>query len=290
MKLTIDDAVVDVAFNPANKNDGRPDAGMTYTASLRADSATGGARLTVGTDFTPPCVLAVLPEWSTRMAHSVLGLLGFYAPSQSGWMIGRPGVYAFVDGVTYVEPADEELAFMAAFGFTPGARFNLALPMLRAQRAQWLTGTWPAPGADLDAALTAMAGVDDSGNPLEFAMAAAAVRHGGVEALEYLADSAMTVDEVDAAQQALEYPDVSGGGVPESPVTPPVETLPTPSKAAPVRRRRAVKPAGKVEVVSQVLGEPTEETSVDPAIVNTFAKLDETPADNEVNPFAIGGV
>lgn len=256
MKLTIDDAVVDVAFNPANKNDGRPDAGMTYTASLRADSATGGARLTVGTDFTPPCVLAVLPEWSTRMAHSVLGLLGFYAPSQSGWMIGRPGVYAFVDGVTYVEPADEELAFMAAFGFTPGARFNLALPMLRAQRAQWLTGTWPAPGADLDAALTAMAGVDDSGNPLEFAMG----------------DAAMTVDEADAAQQALEYPNVGGGGVPESPVESPVESLETPTKAAPTRRRRAVKPKADVITV----------TNGDMAV--------EIPADDEVNPFAIGGV
>lgn len=284
MKLTIDDAVVDVAFNPANKNDGRPDAGMTYTASLRADSATGGARLTVGTDFTPPCVLAVLPEWSTRMAHSVLGLLGFYAPSQSGWMIGRPDVYAFVDGVTYVEPADEELAFMAAFGFTPGARFNLALPMLRAQRAEWMSAT---PAAYVRGVMDAVTVADEVASE---ELAAAAVRHGGVEALEYLADSAMTVDEVDAAQQALEYPDVSGGGVPESPVTPPVETLPTPSKAAPVRRRRAVKPAGKVEVVSQVLGEPTEETSVDPAIVNTFAKLDETSADDEVNPFAIGGV
>jgi hypothetical protein len=278
MKLTIDDAVVDVAFNPANKNDGRPDAGMTYTVSLRADSATGGARLTVGTDFTPPCVLAVLPEWSTRMAHSVLGLLGFYAPSQSGWMIGRPDAYAFVDGVTYVEPADEELAFMAAFGFMPGARFNLALPMLRAQRAQWLTGTWPAPGADLDVALTAMAGVDDSGNPLEFVMG----------------DAAMTVDEADAAQQALEYPNVGGGGAPESPVVAPDQgdaltvsaadaaenvTAKEPAvHADPIkpgvatRRRRAVKP--KTDVITVTNG--------DMAV--------EIPVDDEVNPFAIGGV
>lgn len=284
MKLTIDDAVVDVAFNPANKNDGRPDAGMIYTASLRADSTTGGARLTVGTDFTPPCVLAVLPEWSISLAYSVLGLLGFYAPSQIWWMVARDGVYAFADGMEYVEPADEELAFMAAFGFTPGARFNLALPMLRAQRAEWMSAT---PAAYVRGVMDAVTVADEVASE---ELAAAAVRHGGVEALEYLADSAMTVDEVDAAQQALEYPDVSGGGVPESPVTPPVETLPTPSKAAPVRRRRAVKPASKVEVVSQVLGEPTEETSVDPAIVNTFAKLDETSADDEVNPFAIGGV
>lgn len=276
MKLTVHDAVVDVAFNPANKNDGRPDAGMSYTASLRADSTTGGARLTVGTDFTPPCVLAVLPEWSTTMAYSVLGLLGFYAPSQGGWMIGRPDVYAFADGVTYVEPADEELAFMASFGFTPGARFNLALPMLRAQRAQWLSGdivrTQP---SNLDAALTAMAGVDDSGHPLEFVMA--------------VPDAAMTVDEVDAAQQALECPNVSGGGVPESPVAAPMETLPEPPKAAPVRRRRAVKPAGKVEIVSQVLGTPTEESFVNPAAVDPIPG----PVgmlDDEDNPFAIGGV
>jgi hypothetical protein len=261
MKLTVDDAVVDVAFNPANKNDGRPDAGMTYTASLRADSTTGGARLTVGTDFTPPCVLAVLPEWSTTMAYSVLGLLGFYAQSQSGWMIGRPDVYAFADGVTYVEPADEELAFMAAFGFTPGARFNLALPMLRAQRAQRLSG---------DVVRT---------QPDEVA-------------LEYFADEAVAVvNDAFAADlaAAVSVPNVSDGGVPESPVTPPMEALPTPTKAAPVRRRRAVKPAGKVEVVSQVLGESTEEKFVDPAIVDTFAKLDEA-ADDEVNPFAIGGV
>lgn len=262
MKLTVHDAVVDVAFNPANKNDGRPDAGMTYTASLRVDSTTGGARLTVGTDFTPPCVLAVLPEWSTTMAYSVLGLLGFYAPSQSGWMIGRPDVYAFADGVTYVEPADEELAFMASFGFTPGARFNLALPMLRAQRAQWLSGDIVRTQPDEVAS-------EELGDAVK-------------------ADSAMTVDEVDAAQQALEtaIPPVV------APVAAPLDTHDDPAKrGAPVRRRRAaVKPAGKVEIVSQVLGEPTEETMVDPLDVLDEAAAVIDRADDEVNPFAIGGV
>jgi hypothetical protein len=267
MKLTVDDAVADVVFNPANKNDGRPDAGMTYMASLRADSTTGGARLTVGTDFTPPCVLAVLPRWSTSLAYSVLALLGFYAPSRDRWMIGRPDVYAFADGVEYVEPADEELAFMAAFGFTPGARFNLALPMLRAQRAQWLSG---------DVVRTQ----PDEVAPEELAAAAKA-------------DAAMTVDEVDAAQRALEYPNVSGGGVPESPVAAPVTPLDThadPAKrAAPVRRRRAVKPVGKVEIVSQVLGTPTEESFVNPAAVDPIP-ASVSMLDDEDNPFAIGGV
>jgi hypothetical protein len=289
MKLTINDHVVDVAFNPAGRNDGRPDAGASYTASLRVDSTDGSAKLTVGTDFTPPAVLAALPEWSTSLAFSVLVELGFYGPANDRWMVAREGVYAFVDGVTYVEPSPDDLEFMASFGFTPGVRFNLALPMLRAQRAQWLTAIHNAGDPDLvvvltpdsnlivdevdgagevdggvkltlDVALTTMAGVDNSGNALEFAM----------------------------AEEAAECPEVGGAGVPMESAAAPATPLPESKR----RRRTAAKPVGKVEIVSQALGEATEESFVDPAIVDVLDTLNQAaaPADDEVNPFAIEGL
>jgi hypothetical protein len=263
MKLTVHDAVVDVAFNPANKNDGRPDAGMTYTASLRVDSTTGGARLTVGTDFTPPCVLAVLPEWSTDLASETLATLGFWAPARNdGWLVARPDVYAYADGVRYGDGTEEELSFMASFGFTPGARFNLALPMLRAQRAQWMSATPDGWERELvaDAVVPEELGDDVPAEP------------GSPTAL------------AEQAQREAEYLNVSGGGVPES-VTETVarERIGTlvdksmaSAKAAPVRRRRPVKPAGKVEA------DVITVTNGDMAV--------EIPLDDEVNPFALGGV
>jgi len=274
MKLTIDDHVVDVVFNPAGRNDGRPDAGTSYTASLRADSTDGSAKLTVATDFTPPCVLAALPEWSTSLAFSVLAELGFYAPSQSGWMIGRPGVYAFADGVTYVEATPDEKAFMASFGFTPGARFNLALPMLRAQRAELAAGGWRTETPpDLDAALTAMAGVDDAGDVLEFVMLETTGKP----------DGEMTIDEVEATQRAAEYPEVGGAGVPTGSAVVPAETLPTPPK----RRRRAAPKGAKAQAVTPADDVPAQQAD---AIADVFDALDAAPAAADVNPFAIEGL
>lgn len=261
MKLTIDDAVVDVAFNPAGKNDGRPDAGMSYTASLRADSTTGGARLTVGTDFTPPCVLAVLPEWSISLAYSVLGLLGFYAPSQSGWMVARDGVYAYADGMEYVEPHPEELAFMASFGFAPGARFNLALPMLRAQRAQFWSDGLATIGDAL--ALDAIAAKPDS-------VTSPAPDQG----------DALTASAVDAGEKAT------------------AQELEAATAPAPGRRRRTARPKeGTLVITSVRAGQPTTETLIDrsgvqladPVIVPLIVDPADVPADDEVNPFAVGG-
>ncbi len=281
VKITTAHGVVEVTINPGRKSDGRPSAGLEYTASLRCSSE-GVVRLTLGTDFTPPCLLAVLPEFDFRAASAVIAELGIWAPAVDGWTEARPGVYAFADGVRYGAPTDEELEFMAAFGFTPGARFDLALPMLRAQRAQ-LTG-----GAVERLAQFAV----------EVSSGEMAVRMP-VEALEVAAE--LTVPSEESA------PEVGGAGVPmEQPATP-RETLLTPDTIVgppsatgarqPARRRRAAKPVGKVEVVSQVLGESTTETLVDPAVVDVFDVLDAAPtpivaksAAVEPNPFMIEGL
>jgi hypothetical protein len=286
VKITTAHGVVDVMINPGRKSDGRPNAGMEYTASLRCSSE-GVVRLTLATDFTPPCLLAVLPEFDVAQAGPVLAELGLYMPAIDRWTKARPGVYAFVDGVRYVEPAPEELEFMAAFGFTPGARFDLALPMLRAQRAQ-LTN-------------------------VSVLLSAGMVMNADGELA--VPDSAM---EVEVAQLAAEYLEVGGAGVPMEPVEELADypKLPAPAHPAgvsgattlvvdtppePKRRRRAAKPAGKVETVSQTLGESTEETLVpDAAIADVFDVLDAAPAPKEIvlnappltetNPFMIEGL
>lgn len=267
-------AIVDVTFNPGRKNDTRPDAGVTYGAHLRVDSATGGAKLAVQTDFAGPVLLALLPEWSTSLAFRVLAELGFYGPGQSGWNVARDGVYAFADGVEYVEPTESELEFMAAFGFTPGARFNLALPMLRAQAAQ-----------------------------LRSEAVAAAVE--------------VAVDAVESAQESADWPEVGGADVPMEPAHPAGvgggTVLAMPAKAAPevelasaeteppdsatkpkaARRRRAAKPVGKVEVVSQTDVTADEAWLVTPAELTPEQKAEADAgdaadrADDEAdNPFA----
>lgn len=294
VKITTAYGVVEVTVNPGRKSDGRPSASLSYTASLRCSSE-GVVRLTLGTDFTPPCLLAVLPEFDVAHAGPVLAELGLYMPPVTAWTEARPGVYAFVDGVRYVEPAPEELEFMAAFGFTPGARFDLALPMLRAQRAQ-LTG-----GAVERLAQFAV----------EVSSGEMAVRMpvwddpGLVQSNSPAAEKIL--DEMQAVEDALAAPEVGGAGVPmEQPATP-RETLPTPDTIVgppsatgarqPARRRRAAKPVGKVEIVSQVLDEPTTETLVDPAVVDVFDVLDAAPTPIiakppavEPNPFMIEGL
>lgn len=271
MKITITCGVVDVTVNPGRKSDGRPNAGLEYTASLRCSSESV-VRLTLGTDFTPPCLLAVLPSWDQAAALDVVAHLGLWIPEPPGWTDARPGVYAFIDGVRYQPPSTEELEFMAAFGFTPGARFDLALPMLRAQRAQLRS----------EGAETYVRGVMD----------------------------AVTTDEV--APDEVDYPEISGAGVPvATPVDAPVtldvgrervgalvdESLAS-VKAAP-RKRRPAKPVGKVEVISQVLGESTSETLVpDAAIADVFDVLDAKPTPPvapaapapDANPFMIEGL
>jgi hypothetical protein len=286
VKITTTCGVVDVTVNPGRKSDGRPNAGLEYTASLRCSSE-GVVRLTLGTDFTPPCLLAVLPSWDQAAALDVVAHLGLWIPAPDGWTEARPGVFAFIDGVRYQPPTDEELEFMAAFGFTPGARFDLALPMLRAQRAQlnavkdFLAGVEVAAirvsdemGGNLDAALTAMAGVDDSGHPLEFVMGDA-----GTPASPP-ADAPVTLDVGRERAGAL----VDGSMA---------------SVKATRRQRRPAKPVGKVEVISQVLGESTSETLVpDAAIADVFDVLDAKPTPPvapaapapDVNPFMIEGL
>lgn len=303
VKITTAYGVVEVTVNPGRKSDGRPNAGLSYTASLRCSSE-GVVRLTLGTDFTPPCLLAVLPEFDFRAASAVIAELGIPAPAIDGWTEARPGVYAFVDGVRYGVPTGEELEFMAAFGFTPGARFDLALPMLRAQRAQ-LSG-----GAS-----------EVGGVAVEVSSGEMAVRMP-VEALEVAAEIQAEEDFAQLTQDATfgsnalrntlpAAPKVGGAGVPmEQPATP-RETLPTPDTIVgppsatgarqPARRRRAAKPAGKVEVVSQVLGESTEETLLladDAVAINdVFDVLDAAPTPIvakppvvEPNPFMIEGL
>ena len=298
VKITTAYGVVEVTVNPGRKSDGRPNAGLSYTASLRCSSE-GVVRLTLGTEFTPPCLLAVLPEFDFRAASAVIAELGIPAPAIDGWTEARPGVYAFVDGVRYGVPTGEELEFMAAFGFTPGARFDLALPMLRAQRAQ-LSG-----------------GAAELAVPSEESAPEVGVRMP-VEALEVAAEIQAEEDFAQLTQDATfgsnalrntlpAAPKVGSAGVPmEQPATP-RETLPTPDTIVgppsatgtrqPARRRRAAKPVGKVEVVSQVLGEPTTETLVDPAVVDVFDVLDAAPTPIvakapavEPNPFMIDGL
>lgn len=259
MKLTINsgsvdapDAVVDVTFNPARKNDGRPAAEMEYTVSLRVDSKDGTAKLTVGTDFTPPAVLAVLPEWSVGLARLVLGKLGFYAPELAAWMVARDGVYAYVDAVTYVEPTGAELDFMASFGFTPGARFNLALPMLRAMRAELASGTWRADVAEVAAELAADIQVDPA---------------------------------------AFVAPEVGGAGVPMETPAVPVQSLPALNaetgerESKPTRRRKAAAP----KVVETVLVTKDDAKGVSAVRDEKPTPAVPTPA-VERNPFAIEGL
>jgi hypothetical protein len=271
VKITTTCGVVDVTVNPRRQIDGRPNVGLEYTASLRCSSE-GVVRLTVGTDFTPPCLSAVLPSWDQAAALDVVARLGLWIPAPDGWTEARPGVFAFIDGVRYQPPTDEELEFMAAFGFTPGARFDLALPMLRAQRAQLRS----------EGAETYVRGVMD----------------------------AVTTDEV--APDEVDEVEISGAGVPvatpaDAPVTLDVgreragalvdESLA--SAKATRRQRRPARPAGKVEVISQVLDEPTSETLVpDAAIADVFDVLDAKPTPPvvpaapapDVNPFMIEGL
>jgi hypothetical protein len=313
MKLMINDVMVDVTFNPAGAINGRPDAGMSYTASLRADSTDGSAKLTVGTDFTPPAVLAVLPEWSTDLASDTLAELGLWAPAKTeGWLVARDGVYAYADGVRYGEAVSEELAFMASFGFTPGARFNLALPMLRAQRADWFTrlrneaGTledWHALAERLEKA--------DKVNPISAPEPLSAAQEQGRRAAQEAADNGTAGEaELSALAAGDSKPEVVRGYPKPNDLPPREESVAQlnrdsnaavgpPSPSAPKRRRRTTaKPAGKVEVISQALGEPTEESLVsDAAIADVFDVLDATPAltpaapvDDEANPFAIEGL
>lgn len=286
MKITTTCGVVDVTVNPGRKSDGRPNAGLEYTASLRCSSE-GVVRLALGTDFTPPCLLAQLPSWDQAAALEVVAELGLWIPAPDGWTEARPGVFAFIDGVRYQPPTDEELEFMAAFGFTPGARFDLALPMLRAQRAQLRSeGAETYIRGVMDAVTT-----DSEVTPEE--LAAAAVRHGGSEALEYPAalptreELVTTVAQAaDAVVKATELTRISNAAV-------------GPPSPAPRRQRRPAKPAGKVEVVSQVLGEPTSETLVpDAAIADVFDVLDAKPTPPvapaapapDANPFMIEGL
>lgn len=182
MKISIGDVLLDVALNPSRKIDGRPNAALTYTASVRTSSA-GDVRLSVGTDYTPPCLVVDLPAFDLDLANGVLVALGL--DGTTAWTVGREGVYAFADGVEYAAPRADELAFMAAFGFVPGARFDLALPMLRAQAAQF-GSVLAAIGSVASHALEETE--PDGVTPAE--LEAAAVRHGGVEALEYLAEAA----------------------------------------------------------------------------------------------------
>lgn len=297
VKISTAYGVVDVTFNPGRKSDGRPNAGMEYTASLRCSSE-GVVRLTLGTDFTPPCLMAVLPEFDFRAASDVIAELGIWAPAiDTGWTEARPGVYAFVDGVRYGEPTPEELEFMAAFGFTPGARFDLALPMLRAQRA----GLTPlafgpaATEADVDDDPDFQERLDrESVHPAGATGATALTLPTREENVAAVATAADAV--VQATALVLPTSDVAEanrrvGLSPEEQVDPPAAPKPR-------RQRRAARPVGKVEIVSQVLGEPTSERFVpDAAIADVFDVLDATPVAPaapapapESNPFMIEGL
>jgi len=287
MKLTIRGAVIDVAFNPANKNDGRPDAGMSYTASLRVDSTDGSAKLTVGTDFTPPCVLAVLPEWSTALASSVLAELGLWAPAATeGWLVARDGVYAYTDGVRYGEAVDEELTFMASFGFTPGARFNLALPMLRAQRAELLArdAVTLTPESVAAAQLATEAAVNDAiaADP-DAAIGLSPAQEQGRRAAQEAADNGTAgnaeLSALAAAEVALPTREENVAAVAKT-----ADAV----VAAPKRRRKAAPKGSAVQAVTPADDVPAQQAD---AIADVFDALDAAPAVvDEVNPFAIEGL
>lgn len=268
--------VVDVVFNPGRKTDGRPSAGLEYTAALRA-SSNGVVRLTLATDFTPPCLLVELTEMAGPESADLLRRLGM-AVSDDGWTQVR-ATYAFIDGVRYAPPSDEELEFMAAFGFTPGARFDLALPMLRAQRAGWPLAdqrqSWNSDEV-LEALPAPVRPEDDPGwSPAQEKILN---EMQAVEDSLVAAGVAPTEQELTAASNAA--------------VGPPSPSVTKPAK----RQRRSAKPAGKVEIVSQVLGETTEEMLVPAAVADVFDVLDAAPAPKpapaamEGNPFMIEGL
>lgn len=129
------DQAIPVEVNPKGSIDGRPNAGLTYEATVRRGSD-GDVRLLVGAEFAPPCYVATLPRFSLPLARGVLAALGL--DDNVDWVGSGSGVDApaRVDAVTdFLGPTDPELEFLKAFGFTPGARFDLALPMLRVTRA-----------------------------------------------------------------------------------------------------------------------------------------------------------
>lgn len=299
VKLQMGDAVVDVTFNPGRKNDTRPDAGLTYGAHLRVDSTTGGAKLIVQTDFSGPVLLALLPEWSTALASVTLNELGFtrdgfHALEPNAWDVARDGVYAFCDPVQYAEPAPNELEFMAAFGFTPGARFNLALPMLRATVAEFTAASaqrvaeFAVVSAEAMAEAATMGAI---GQPSPESIATAVEAQIVAEQASGAADGAAVVD-ADAVRQLNRDSNAAvGPKAPES--IPPVNTETGERESKPRRRRQARPKADAVVVVAQTLGEPTEEMLAPVADVPQRDDFSGAPgdvqgaADDEAdNPFA----
>jgi len=142
MKITITvpdghgDQAIPVEVNPKGQHQGRPNAGLTYEVTVRR-AYDGDVRLVAGTEFAPPCYVATLPRFSLPLARGVLTALGLVGDVD--WVGSDSGVDApaRVDAMTtFAIPTARELVFLKAFGFTPGARFDLALPMLRFARAE----------------------------------------------------------------------------------------------------------------------------------------------------------